>query len=137
MDEGRTEPHTQDIVPWRHVHLLEDVLSPRVFHPLGMRHREQLNEARVLGESGDALLLQRDVLGVDGRLSRELVAEVEVDPQMEMATHVVILQHPAMPRDELRGRRTPWWQLYNQTRPLRRPMSSMESWMLTKTEGSV
>lgn len=45
-----------------------------------MRHREQLNEAGVLGESGDALLLQRDVLGVDGRLSRELVAEVEVDP---------------------------------------------------------
>ena len=90
--------------------LREDELAVAVVYALRVRVREQLHEAGVLREPLHALLHQRHVLRLDGRLARQLVAtphtpaqhapEVEVDPQVEVVTDIVALQHGAVPLDE-------------------------------------
>lgn len=64
--------------------LRENDLSLPIAHTLRMWLCEQLHEAWVLREAVNGVLHERDILGFYSCLARELVSEVEIDPQVEV-----------------------------------------------------
>ena len=74
----------KDILMTASGNLRENDLSLPIAHALRMGLCEQLHKAWVLGEAINGVLHERDILGFHGCLARELVPEVEINPQVEV-----------------------------------------------------